>query len=216
MLAYTIAALSPNMDVANAALPTYVTALLFFAGCLIRWSDIPNYWKWFGYIDVLRYAYGSLMKNQFNGDRNVQVGGGCECAHGPRAPRSLRQRWAPLGACRCFLVLPALPGAPRTTSLPGVSSLLQFVQGLDVLDYYSLRGINMWGWIGIEACFTVGERSCQAALHCVCSTSCVATWPRVQACAHSYPPLTRSVLLLRLPGAQVRASCEAMILPAQP
>jgi ABC-type multidrug transport system permease subunit len=56
VLAYTIAALSPNMDVANAALPTYVTMLLFFAGCLIRWTNIPNYWKWFGYIDVLRWA----------------------------------------------------------------------------------------------------------------------------------------------------------------
>ncbi|EFN50715.1 hypothetical protein CHLNCDRAFT_142571 [Chlorella variabilis] len=102
VLAYTIAALSPNMDVANAALPTYVTALLFFAGCLIRWEDIPNYWKWFGYIDVLRYAYGALMRNQFAGERNVV-----------------------------------------------------FVNNTTVLDYYSLAGINMWGWVGIEACFTV-------------------------------------------------------------
>lgn len=28
--------------------------LLFFAGMLIRWTDIPNYWRWFSYIDVLR------------------------------------------------------------------------------------------------------------------------------------------------------------------
>jgi hypothetical protein len=80
VLAYTVAAISPNMDVANAALPTYVVVrtarctalprfssasfmcqlhapaltllaavvqtLLFFAGCLIRWDDIPNYWRW--------------------------------------------------------------------------------------------------------------------------------------------------------------------------
>ena len=32
VLAYFIAALSPNMDVANAALPAYVVTLLFFAG----------------------------------------------------------------------------------------------------------------------------------------------------------------------------------------
>ena len=28
--------------------------LLFFAGCLIRFDQIPNYWKWYSYIDVLR------------------------------------------------------------------------------------------------------------------------------------------------------------------
>jgi ATP-binding cassette subfamily G (WHITE) protein 2 len=36
VLAYFVAALSPNMDVANAALPTYVVTLLFFAGFLFR------------------------------------------------------------------------------------------------------------------------------------------------------------------------------------
>ncbi|KAI3436016.1 hypothetical protein D9Q98_002073 [Chlorella vulgaris] len=100
VLAYTVAAISPNMDVANAALPTYVVTLLFFAGCLIRWDDIPNYWRWYSYIDVLRYAWGALMKNQFAGTRNVI-----------------------------------------------------FVDNQSVLDYYDLTGINMWGWLGIEACF---------------------------------------------------------------
>ncbi len=46
MLAYLVAALSPNMDVANAALPTYVVTLLFFVGFLLRWENIPVYWKW--------------------------------------------------------------------------------------------------------------------------------------------------------------------------
>ncbi|PSC74385.1 P-loop containing nucleoside triphosphate hydrolase isoform B [Micractinium conductrix] len=102
VLAYFIAALSPNMDVANAALPTYVVTLLFFAGFLLRFDDIPNYWKWYSYIDVLRYAWGALMANQFGGDRNVP-----------------------------------------------------FLNGETILEYYSLGGINMWGWLGIEACFTV-------------------------------------------------------------
>ncbi|KAL4421764.1 hypothetical protein ABPG77_009747 [Micractinium sp. CCAP 211/92] len=101
VLAYFIAALSPNMDVANAALPTYVVSLLFFSGFLIRFDAIPNYWKWYAYIDVLRYAWGSLMANQFAGERDVQ-----------------------------------------------------WVDGQSVLDLYSLGGINMWGWLGIEACFT--------------------------------------------------------------
>ncbi|KAL4431462.1 hypothetical protein ABPG75_006718 [Micractinium tetrahymenae] len=101
VLAYFIAALSPNMDVANAALPTYVVSLLFFSGFLIRFDAIPNYWKWYAYIDVLRYAWGSLMANQFAGERNVV-----------------------------------------------------WVDNESVLDLYSLGGINMWGWLGIEACFT--------------------------------------------------------------
>ena len=41
VLAYAVAALSPNMDVANAALPTLVVTFLFFAGFLLRWTDIP-------------------------------------------------------------------------------------------------------------------------------------------------------------------------------
>lgn len=68
VLAYFIAAISPNMDVANAALPSYVVTLLFFAGFLLRWDDIPKWWQWYGYIDFLRYAWGSLMVNQFEGN----------------------------------------------------------------------------------------------------------------------------------------------------
>lgn len=37
------------MDVANAALPAYVTSLLFFVGLLLRIQDQPAYWKWCAY-----------------------------------------------------------------------------------------------------------------------------------------------------------------------
>jgi hypothetical protein len=30
------------------------------------------------------------------------------------------------------------------------------VNGYTVLDYYGLEGINMWGWLGIEAVFATG------------------------------------------------------------
>ncbi len=43
MVAYFIAAISPNIDVANAALPAYITTLIFFSGLLIRWSEIPDW-----------------------------------------------------------------------------------------------------------------------------------------------------------------------------
>lgn len=105
ILAYLVAALSPNLDVANAALPSYVVTLLFFAGFLLRWDSIPKWWQWYGYIDFLRYAWGALMKNQFGGDRDV-----------------------------VFITQPE----PTT-----------------VLEYYSLSGISMWGWFGIEICFFV-------------------------------------------------------------
>jgi len=66
VLAYLIAALSPNMDVANAALPVYVTTLLFFAGQLITMSAMPAYWKWYSYLDFVRYSWGALMRNHFS------------------------------------------------------------------------------------------------------------------------------------------------------
>ncbi len=71
MLAYLIAAISPNMDTANAALPAYVTVLLFFSGFLITWPKIPKYWIWMAYMDFMRYGWGALMINQFQG-QNVR------------------------------------------------------------------------------------------------------------------------------------------------
>ena len=86
MLAYFIAAMSPNMDVANAALPTYVVTLLFFGGFLLRYKDIPPWWYWYSTIDFLRYAWSSLMVNQFE-DHNVPFGGACmRCSHDEYVP----------------------------------------------------------------------------------------------------------------------------------
>eukprot|EP01025_Chloroclados_australasicus_P023816 TRINITY_DN2402_c0_g1_i2.p1 TRINITY_DN2402_c0_g1~~TRINITY_DN2402_c0_g1_i2.p1 ORF type:complete len:652 (-),score=93.43 TRINITY_DN2402_c0_g1_i2:504-2429(-) len=65
MLAYFVAAISPNMDVANAALPAYGVTLIFFSGFLITFRDIPDYWIWWSYLDFLRYAQSALMINQF-------------------------------------------------------------------------------------------------------------------------------------------------------
>lgn len=116
VLAYLVAAISPSMEVANAALPAYVVTLLFFvslrglhapiicepfpgrlhlgvgccvrvlsfratldtsltvhglpaacpllgvqAGQLITFNTMPPWWKWYSYIDFLRYAWGALM-----------------------------------------------------------------------------------------------------------------------------------------------------------
>ena len=39
-----------SQDVANAALPAFVTTLLFFAGQLMTFNTMPDYWAWYSYI----------------------------------------------------------------------------------------------------------------------------------------------------------------------
>ncbi len=72
-LGYFIAAVSPNMDIANAALPAYVTVLLFFVGLLLRPQDQPSYWHWFSYLDFLKYAWAAQMINQFEHSHAVAL-----------------------------------------------------------------------------------------------------------------------------------------------
>lgn len=64
-LGYAVAALSPSMGVANAALPAYVTLLLFFVGLLLRPADIPRYWVFLERISFLKYAWRAQMINVF-------------------------------------------------------------------------------------------------------------------------------------------------------
>ncbi|GFR47309.1 hypothetical protein Agub_g8996 [Astrephomene gubernaculifera] len=75
VLAYLVAAISPNLDVANALLPTYVVTLLFFGGFLFRFHEMPRWWKWYSYIDFLRYSWGSVMVNQFEEEDPAWLGG---------------------------------------------------------------------------------------------------------------------------------------------
>jgi len=65
VLAYFIAAISPNLDVANALLPLYVTSLIFFIGFLFRLTNIPPWWYWYSFIAFPKYTWGALMANQF-------------------------------------------------------------------------------------------------------------------------------------------------------
>ena len=75
VLAYLVSAVSPNMEAANAILPTYVVTLLFFAGWLIRREDIPAYWSWYYYIDLMSYSFGALMINQWEDNDPDWAGG---------------------------------------------------------------------------------------------------------------------------------------------
>ena len=76
MLAYTVAACSPNLDVATVALPAYVVTQLFFMGFLIRQPNMPAYWRfWAPYLDFMRYAFFALMTNEFEGRPDVLLDG---------------------------------------------------------------------------------------------------------------------------------------------
>mmetsp|Transcript_27579 Transcript_27579/g.50913 ORF Transcript_27579/g.50913 Transcript_27579/m.50913 type:complete len:642 (-) Transcript_27579:196-2121(-) len=71
IMAYSVAALSPNMDIANAILPIYALMLMLLGGFLLRYPDIPPWWRWFSYVNFCRYSWSAVMKNQFGGDQDV-------------------------------------------------------------------------------------------------------------------------------------------------
>lgn len=125
-------------------------------------------------LSTCRYAWGSLMKNQFDGARNVDVRG-CRFARlcTKLGPPSRRRAW--LGAFSCFRCssqhapvplmrvitrpAPALPAPYHYINAHSCAQThcLQFVPGIPILSYYSLAGISAWGWLGIEACFAIGD-----------------------------------------------------------
>ena len=45
--------------------------LLFFAGFLFRFDDIPPWWQWYAYIDYLRYGFGAHLINQFGAQQGT-------------------------------------------------------------------------------------------------------------------------------------------------
>ena len=74
-LAYTIAALVPSLDAANALLPLYVATCLYFGGFLIVTDKIPKGWLWYSYTVFLRYGWTALMVNQFqDNDSKLSAG----------------------------------------------------------------------------------------------------------------------------------------------
>ena len=45
------------------------------AGLLPKWGAIPRWWKWYGYINPLRYGYGAVAINAFEGHPGAELGG---------------------------------------------------------------------------------------------------------------------------------------------
>ncbi len=73
ILAYFVAALAPNMEAANAILPTYVVTCLYFGGLLMTFDSMPPCWAWYSNIDFIRYGWGTLMMNQFQDNDPIWV-----------------------------------------------------------------------------------------------------------------------------------------------
>lgn len=73
ILAYAVAAVAPTMEAANAILPTFVTIWMFFGGLFIVFDKIPTGWYWFSWTSFLRYAWGAMMLNQFQGEESGEM-----------------------------------------------------------------------------------------------------------------------------------------------
>lgn len=71
VLAYSCAAVAPNTEYAIIMCSGMNIILLFFVGLLIRWQDIPSYWKWVVYINHLHYAWSALVTNEFTPEDTV-------------------------------------------------------------------------------------------------------------------------------------------------
>ncbi|PNH11015.1 ABC transporter G family member 2 [Tetrabaena socialis] len=100
-LAYFVASFAPNMDVANALLPTYAVTLLFFAGFLITFDEMPPWWKWYSYIDFARYSWGAVMVNQFKHHHEPWINGKTVLQYYGLAREN---EWAQIGYCSLFFV----------------------------------------------------------------------------------------------------------------
>jgi len=71
VLAYSCAALAPNTEYAIIICAGMNIIMLFFVGLLIRWQDIPSYWKWLVYVNHLHYSWAALVKNEFTPEDTV-------------------------------------------------------------------------------------------------------------------------------------------------
>lgn len=62
-----IGTLSPNPIIATILSPITTVLFLMFGGFYITLDSIPVYYKWIYYISYFRYAYESLLANEFRG-----------------------------------------------------------------------------------------------------------------------------------------------------
>lgn len=63
-LGYLFSAASPSLDVANAALPSFVVVHFLLMGALIRFPDMPAAWRWTRWVNWLACGWAGLMVNE--------------------------------------------------------------------------------------------------------------------------------------------------------
>ncbi len=66
-LVYFIVLLSPNLVITYGLTAIIFTLFVVFSGFLITRDNIPGWWIWLHYMDILMYPFESLLINEFSG-----------------------------------------------------------------------------------------------------------------------------------------------------
>ena len=100
-MAYTFAGVADTLQTAYTMVAAYIgITLMFFAGFLLRIPDMPDYARWYSYLNYIRYAWGSLLINQYDHARPELLAGDNVSARSFRAPSR-----KPVLSCVCALGL---------------------------------------------------------------------------------------------------------------
>ena len=67
LICLTIAAVIPNQSLANLVAIVFLLFLMLFQGAMINLQELPGYVAWITFISPFRFAYNSLMVNEFDG-----------------------------------------------------------------------------------------------------------------------------------------------------
>jgi len=65
VIAYAIAAMAPNMEIANATLPAYLASAACVCGFFILCEDMAFPWQCYSAISFMKYSWALLMMNHF-------------------------------------------------------------------------------------------------------------------------------------------------------
>ena len=74
-----VAAASPSVEIAGAAVPLLMTLNFFVSGFMILPSNIPSWWQWLYQVSFAQWGFSALAVSQFSGRSFTQ----CEEIHSP-------------------------------------------------------------------------------------------------------------------------------------
>ena len=76
-----VAAASPSVEIAGAAVPLLMTLNFFVSGFMILPSNIPSWWQWLYQVSFAQWGFSALAVSQFSGQSFTQ----CEEIHAPES-----------------------------------------------------------------------------------------------------------------------------------